>query len=531
MSTPENRDDGSDTPTPGSGRATDTDPVTSSTRTELPSPRKAGDSADEQTPSDQEQVPWSEAPDEARSSTDSGRRPDVSAATSTGERAGPASGETPNQSRSKAAEDPRTLQSGGSPEYHDAYRPDLTSHEPTPDEPAPDEPAPGEPGQEKPESADSATSREAPTRDKAPLSGAEARSRLDTYIAGLQERLAALKDKAGEPVRITDLQAKRSTTDSDMYEIYGRLHHWEVVPGGIGSPGREVDRADLVRIGGFVPETGETLTSRQIDSRDGVAVAENGPVEYLLDAIAIAGIVRSVGSAVVNGLAARAERAAAAEAAELAPRLGAPSAAATAGSAAEGRLAGSLAPSAEASVTARPTASATGADVVTMSERDYLEARWRNFPADQLDPVARFVDDIGQQAALKAIENPKFVAAVARGDLTAAGTQFHSEAAKIVNALPEGALPGWELRAELTIQGGKGGSRADVLAQGPGGVLREFDWKTTGRSGLDSIGQMEKHADQIGTQITPLRGGTLSGQESRSWVDYVKPLMPQAPWK
>jgi hypothetical protein len=55
--------------------------------------------------------------------------------------------------------------------------------------------------------------------------------------------------------------------------------------------------------------------------------------------------------------------------------------------------------------------------------------------------------------------------------------------------------------------------------------LVEFDWKTTGRSAITrkTIQQMDKHAGHVKALTN---GRTLATQESRSWTDYVLPLLP-----
>ncbi len=115
------------------------------------------------------------------------------------------------------------------------------------------------------------------------------------------------------------------------------------------------------------------------------------------------------------------------------------------------------------------------------------------------------------------------------GNWRLAGTLFHSAAAREARSLPPSALPpGWIIQAEHVIQSGAGGSRADILLRGPAGELVEFDWKTTGRSALSSgsRSEMARHAGQITANIS----GTLTTQQSRSWVDYMRPLMPGVAW-
>ena len=81
-----------------------------------------------------------------------------------------------------------------------------------------------------------------------------------------------------------------------------------------------------------------------------------------------------------------------------------------------------------------------------------------------------------------------------------------------------------KIEPEFTLQGGKGGGRADVFLEGPAGELVEFDWKTPGQSGLRSIKQMQKHAGQVRALKN---GANLTTQQSRSWTDYVRPLLPK----
>jgi hypothetical protein len=84
----------------------------------------------------------------------------------------------------------------------------------------------------------------------------------------------------------------------------------------------------------------------------------------------------------------------------------------------------------------------------------------------------------------------RFVAAVQSGNRTLAGTLFHSAAAREARALPASALPG-----------------GSALSYG-------------------SRREMTRHAGQLITNI----GGQLTRQESRSWIDYVRPLMPNVDW-
>ena len=195
---------------------------------------------------------------------------------------------------------------------------------------------------------------------------------------------------------------------------------------------------------------------------------------------------------------------------------------------------------AKASSEARVTKEAiAGAEEVKLSQAEYEAALKMVFPSQYVEPVARLVDDVGQAAAKRAMKDARFVAALEGGNRTLAGTLFHSAAATEARAIRPEMLPkGWALEVEETIQKGAGGSRADVILRGPGDELVEFDWKTTGKSALSSGSrkEMERHANQIGKkalegmegqagEISIFTGGHLTTQESRSWMDYIRPLL------
>src|SRR5262249_11330624 len=123
------------------------------------------------------------------------------------------------------------------------------------------------------------------------------------------------------------------------------------------------------------------------------------------------------------------------------------------------------------------------AEEVRLSEQEYRAALRQVFPGQFLEPVARLVDEIGERAAQRAVSNPQFIQAVRNGNWKVAGTLFPSAAAQEARAVPAAALPrGWSLQAELVIQPGAGGSRADLFLRGPAGELVEFDWKTSAAS-------------------------------------------------
>ncbi len=169
-----------------------------------------------------------------------------------------------------------------------------------------------------------------------------------------------------------------------------------------------------------------------------------------------------------------------------------------------------------------------GAQEVRLTADEYRAALSHVFPGQSLNQVSSLVDGIGERAAQRAIADPRFVAHYNSGNMRDAGTLFHSAAAQESRSIPQSSLPaGWQLSAEKTIQAGRGGSRADIFLEGPAGELVEFDWKTTGSSAITSktVAQMTRHSGQISTNIA----GNLSTQESRSWVDFVRPLLGPPP--
>jgi hypothetical protein len=160
-----------------------------------------------------------------------------------------------------------------------------------------------------------------------------------------------------------------------------------------------------------------------------------------------------------------------------------------------------------------------------MTRQQYEAALGHVFPSHSLNQVSSTIDTIGAQAAERAVKDAKFMQAWQSGNMTQAGTFFHSHAAAEARAISGNALPsGWRVSAERTLKAGKGGGRADLFLEGPGAELVEIDWKTTGSSALSSkaVQQMEKHLGQVRVMKG---GGQLTAQESRSWIDYVRPLV------
>lgn len=164
---------------------------------------------------------------------------------------------------------------------------------------------------------------------------------------------------------------------------------------------------------------------------------------------------------------------------------------------------------------------------ITLTGEQYKAALTHVFPAQYLNPILRGVEGIGQRAAEHIVKNQEFLNACKNRNWKLAGTLFHSAANKEANAMAKDSLPkGWSLKGERTLQSGKGGSRADILVQGPNNEIIEIDWKTTGLSALSSKDQMTRHAGHISMNLE----GSLTSQQSKSWMDFVRPLLPNMPW-
>jgi len=176
----------------------------------------------------------------------------------------------------------------------------------------------------------------------------------------------------------------------------------------------------------------------------------------------------------------------------------------------------------EAAAVAKSAAPA-GAVEIRMTAQEYEAALRHVFPSHALNRTASMIDGIAANAAQTVSKDPRFLSAWATNDMKTAGNIFHSFAAQEARTIPPSAVAdGWTLTAERTIKSGKGGSRADIFLEGPDKEIIEIDWKTTGTSALASKSQMAKHAGHIRVEL----GGKLTVQESRSWVDYVRPLLP-----
>ena len=163
---------------------------------------------------------------------------------------------------------------------------------------------------------------------------------------------------------------------------------------------------------------------------------------------------------------------------------------------------------------------------IRLSPEQYAQALSFVLPGSALNPISTIIETVAAKAAAAVVKDARFQAAWNADNMRLAGTLFHSAAANELRALPPSKLPpGWSISAEKTLKSGAGGGRADVFIEGPQGELIEIDWKTTGLSALSSRTQtqMAKHQGQVKALKN---GATLTAQQSRSWIDYVLPLMP-----
>ncbi len=93
--------------------------------------------------------------------------------------------------------------------------------------------------------------------------------------------------------------------------------------------------------------------------------------------------------------------------------------------------------------------SIAGAEEITLTQAQYQTALSHVFPSQYLNPITQTVDGIGQRAAQRAVEDPRFIQAVQSRNWTLAGTLFHSAARQEARAIPATALPaGWKIDAE-----------------------------------------------------------------------------------
>jgi hypothetical protein len=178
--------------------------------------------------------------------------------------------------------------------------------------------------------------------------------------------------------------------------------------------------------------------------------------------------------------------------------------------------------------------SIAGSTQVQVSPADYAARLGFVYPQQAADPVLAAVEAAGQRAAAVLADastqaGARFIQACRSRNFTLAGTLFHAEAARQLAQLAAGAIPGVRVMVpEDTVQAGAGGSRLDVTAVDTAGNHYSIDWKTTGRSAFSSKArsQMHKHA----TQYLANRAAPLEVQISKSWVDFVRALIPNVRW-
>lgn len=173
-----------------------------------------------------------------------------------------------------------------------------------------------------------------------------------------------------------------------------------------------------------------------------------------------------------------------------------------------------------------------GAQAVQVSPAEYAARLSMVTPQQYDDPVIQAVEMAGQVAAaiLTTPNTPagdRFIQTCQNRNWALAGTLFHAEAARQIQAIGT-AVPGARFTAEDTVQAGKGGSRLDVTAVDAAGNHYDIDWKTTGRSAFSSKAraELQRHA----TQYQANRGAPLDVQISKSWVDFVRALIPNVRW-
>jgi hypothetical protein len=221
------------------------------------------------------------------------------------------------------------------------------------------------------------------------------------------------------------------------------------------------------------------------------------------------------------------------------------SAAATAVDAAADAIGGAAAKAAPAAGAAQPTVAVTagtvaaeaglrGVTTLRVTQREFQDRLGFVNVGHYDNVVLHAVERAGQRAAAvlaagNNAESQRFIDACRNGHWKLAGTLFHAEAARQLRATAA-ATPASEMRltAEDPVQRGKGGSRLDVVGIDAAGRHYDIDWKPTGRSALSSRSraEMRRHAAHYEAN----RGTALSVQISRSWVDFVRPLIRGVEW-
>jgi hypothetical protein len=165
-----------------------------------------------------------------------------------------------------------------------------------------------------------------------------------------------------------------------------------------------------------------------------------------------------------------------------------------------------------------------------MFQKEYLAALRLPFPSRHASAFASIADEIARKASAQVAKSPRFLEALRNGDIRTAGTLFHSAAKEAAEQM-RGSLPeGWKMFVEKETIDPKGDAiRPDLYFRGPCGELVIFDWKTSARSALQAITQMENYMGtlQWQTRLQGFPGAKVMGAQSVSWIDYVRPMVPR----
>jgi hypothetical protein len=175
---------------------------------------------------------------------------------------------------------------------------------------------------------------------------------------------------------------------------------------------------------------------------------------------------------------------------------------------------------------------AAGSALVQVTPAEYASRLSFVYPQQYENPVLNAVEQAGQQAAAVLTDaatpaGARFIQVCQSRSWALAGTLFHAEAARQLRQIAA-SLAGIQMRAEDVVKAGAGGSRLDVTAVDATGNHYNIDWKTTGKSAFrkGSRSEMERHS----AQYQASRGAPLDLQISKSWVDFVRSLIPNVRW-
>jgi hypothetical protein len=162
-----------------------------------------------------------------------------------------------------------------------------------------------------------------------------------------------------------------------------------------------------------------------------------------------------------------------------------------------------------------------GAIEVKLTDAEYRRALEAGFAERGMDPTFKVIHEVSRRAAANVVKDPEFVAACKAGKWMKAGRLFHRAPELAGKQYAATAPEAQGFTFEDTLKGGKGGGRADALSSPQGGQVREYDWKTSGKSAVKSIEQMDRHKKLLAVE----RQLAASGQESVTWIDYVRGLL------